>query len=107
MSGKEAARRSSEPGYSCVVRYSQSGSVGGRQARLDLRTPRAVGNRLGLTPLELHLISDLLAGFDDAEIAQRASLNQGKLDACLAAVFERLGVRDRLELALLLVHNGL
>ena len=107
MSGKEAARNLLSPVTAVWSDTPQSGSVGVRQARLDLRTPRALGNRLGLTPLELHLISDLLAGFDDAEIAQRASLNQGKLDACLAAVFERLGVRDRLELALLLVHNGL
>jgi DNA-binding CsgD family transcriptional regulator len=48
----------------------------------------------------------VLAGHDDAEIAKRASISRGKLDACFAQVFERLGVRNRLELALLLVQSG-
>jgi DNA-binding NarL/FixJ family response regulator len=65
------------------------------------------GDRLGLTGFELHLVSELLAGYEDAEIARRASLSRPQLSSCVAALFEKLGVRDRLELALLLVQNGL
>ncbi len=108
MSGKDAARNLLTPVAAVRSDTARLGSVRVRQPRpLDLRAPRDDRNQLELTRFELLLVSDLLAGYEDAEIARRASVSQGKLDACLTAMFEKLGVRDSLELALLLVHNGL
>ena len=106
MGSKDAARNLLTSGAAGWSDTPKSGPVGAREpCLLDLRTPRD-SNRLGLTGLERHLVLDLLAGYKHAEIARRASLDQVTLDARLAALFERLGVRDRLELALLLVHHG-
>ena len=107
MGSKDAARSLLTAGAAGWSDTPKSGSVGVRQPHLlDLRTPRGDSNRLALTGLERQLVLDLLAGYKRAEIARRVSLDQGTLDARLAALFERLGVRDRLELALLLVHHG-
>ena len=58
-----------------------------------------------LTPLERQIILDVLAGYEDREIARRASLNEEALDRHLAEVCEKLGVHSRLELALVLIDR--
>jgi DNA-binding NarL/FixJ family response regulator len=66
----------------------------------------AAGLALGLTRFELQLVSDLLSGLEDGEIAGRASANETALARHVTRVFEKLGVHDHLELALLLIHRG-
>jgi DNA-binding NarL/FixJ family response regulator len=72
----------------------------------SLREIRSAGLALGLTRFELQLVSDLLSGLEGGEIASRASVNETALARHVTRVFEKLGVHDHLELALLLIHRG-
>ena len=48
----------------------------------------------------------VLSGLEYGEIASRASVNEAALARHLTRVYEKLGVHDHLELALLLIHRG-
>lgn len=57
----------------------------------------------GLTPRELEIIRAILAGYTDKEIAQEFSLTTETVKDDIHNIFHKLGVFDRLELALFAV----
>jgi two-component system nitrate/nitrite response regulator NarL len=56
-----------------------------------------------LTPRERHLVRALLAGSTNREIAARLGLREQTVKNQLTVIYGKLGVRNRLELA---VHAG-
>jgi DNA-binding NarL/FixJ family response regulator len=61
----------------------------------------------GLTRRELQVIGAVLAGYGDKEIAQRLSISRETARHHLSNVFDKLGVSNRLELALFAIHHRL
>lgn len=56
--------------------------------------------RAGLTPRELEIAEMAAKGASNQEIADRCSISERTVKAHLSAIFEKLGVVDRLQLAL-------
>ena len=53
----------------------------------------------GLTPRELQVISTIVAGYSNKEIAQKFSISEDTVKHHLTNIFDKLGVSSRLELA--------
>jgi DNA-binding NarL/FixJ family response regulator len=68
----------------------------------DLRRPT-----FGLTPRELEIVSAVVAGYINSEIAQKFSISVKTVKHHLTNIFDKLGVVNRLELALFAVHHRL
>jgi two-component system, NarL family, nitrate/nitrite response regulator NarL len=60
-----------------------------------------------LTPRERRLIHALLAGSTNREIARRLGLQEQTVKNQLSVIYNKLGVRNRLELAVLANRDGL
>ena len=63
--------------------------------------------RYGLTPRELEIISAVVAGFANKEIAQYFKISEDTVKHHLSNIFDKLGVSTRLELALFAVNQSL
>lgn len=63
--------------------------------------------KYGLTPRELEVISAVVAGFANKEIAQYFKISEDTVKHHLSNIFDKLGVSTRLELALFAVNQGL
>ena len=63
--------------------------------------------KYGLTPRELEVISAVVAGFANKEIAQHFKISEDTVKHHLSNIFDKLGVSTRLELALFAVNQGL
>jgi DNA-binding NarL/FixJ family response regulator len=61
----------------------------------------------GLTPRELEIISLVVAGYSNPEIAQRCTISEQTVKHHMSNVFDKLGVSNRLELALFAVNHQL
>lgn len=61
----------------------------------------------GLTPRELEIISLVVAGYSNPEIGQRCSISEQTVKHHMSNVFDKLGVSNRLELALFAVNHQL
>ena len=61
----------------------------------------------GLTPRELEVIAAIVAGYTNRDMAQRFSLSEDTVKHHLTNIFDKLGVSNRLELALFAVHHQL
>ena len=57
--------------------------------------------RFGLTPKELEIVSAVVAGYTNKEIAERFKLSLNTVKFHLVRILEKLGVSTRLQLALL------
>ena len=68
----------------------------------DLRRPT-----FGLTPRELEVVSTVVEGYPNGDIAQRFSISVKTVKHHLTNIFDKLGVSNRLELALFAVHHRL
>jgi DNA-binding NarL/FixJ family response regulator len=68
----------------------------------DLRHPT-----FGLTPRELEIVSTVVGGYVNGEIAQKFSISVKTVKHHLTNIFDKLGVANRLELALFAVHHRL
>jgi two-component system nitrate/nitrite response regulator NarL len=55
--------------------------------------------RFGLTPREYQVITTIMAGFSNKEIAERFSISEDTVKHHLTNIFDKLGVSTRLELA--------
>lgn len=73
----------------------------GRSAHLNL----SLGNNFRLTPREIQIISGILLGESNKEIAGKFGLSENTVKHHLTHIFEKLGVGNRLELALLAVDR--
>jgi two-component system nitrate/nitrite response regulator NarL len=63
--------------------------------------------KFGLTHRELEVISKVVAGYANKEIAQEFSITEKTVKHHLTNIFDKLGVSSRLELALFGIHHGL
>jgi two-component system nitrate/nitrite response regulator NarL len=68
-------------------------------------TPRQ--RRFGLTPREMETITLVVAGYSNPEIAQRFSISEQTVKHHMSNIFDKLGVSNRLELALFTVNHRL
>lgn len=65
------------------------------------------GPNFGLTPRELELVSAVVAGCSNGEIAQQLAISAKTVKHHLTNIFDKLGLSNRLELALFAVHHRL
>src|SRR5258708_14096 len=63
--------------------------------------------KFGLTPPELELVSAVVAGYANREIAEYFKISEDTVKHHLSNIFDKLGVSTRLELALFAVNQGL
>jgi len=61
----------------------------------------------GLTPRELEIVTMVVAGYSNPEIATRCSISEQTVKHHLTNIFNKLGVSNRLELALFAVNHHL
>lgn len=61
--------------------------------------------RFGLTPRELQIVSAIVAGYSNRDIAQRYAVSQDTVKHHLTNIFDKCGVSNRLELALFAVNH--
>jgi DNA-binding NarL/FixJ family response regulator len=88
----------------------------GRQSVADLvdvlrqftaAQPRHTPRKFGLTDRELEIIGKVVAGYANKEIGEEFSITDKTVKHHLTNIFDKLGVSNRLELALFAVHHGL
>lgn len=63
--------------------------------------------RFGLTPRELEVISAVVAGYANKEIAEHFKISEDTVKHHLSNIFDKIGVSTRLELALFAVNQSL
>ena len=60
-----------------------------------------------LTPRELQVISTVVAGYPNKEIARRFSISEDTVKHHLSSIFDKCGVSNRLELAIFAINHHL
>jgi two-component system, NarL family, nitrate/nitrite response regulator NarL len=65
------------------------------------------GDQLGLTTRELDVLRALLTGMSNKEIAQVLAISSQAVRHHLCSIFNKVGVSNRLELALFAIHHSL
>jgi DNA-binding NarL/FixJ family response regulator len=77
--------------------------------RARASTPGPVPRRptFGLTARELQVVSTVVAGYPNSDIAAKFSISVKTVKHHLTNIFDKLGVSNRLELALFAVHHRL
>ena len=63
--------------------------------------------RFGLTPRELEIVTLVVAGYSNPDIAQRFAISGQTVKHHISNIFDKLGVSNRLELALFAVNHQL
>lgn len=63
--------------------------------------------KFGLTPRELEVVSAVVAGYTNKDIAAHYKISEDTVKHHLSNIFDKLGVSTRLELALFAVHQDL
>jgi DNA-binding NarL/FixJ family response regulator len=76
-----------------------------RQAPGPRATPAKKTFRL--TPRELQVISTVVAGYPNKEIARRFSISEDTVKHHLSSIFDKCGVSNRLELAIFAINHHL
>jgi two-component system, NarL family, nitrate/nitrite response regulator NarL len=77
---------------------------------LKAQAPQAqkkAANRFGLTGREREILATIVDGCTNKEIAQRFSLSEDTVKHHLTNIFDKVGVANRLELALFAINNRL
>jgi len=69
--------------------------------------PHAHRNKYRLTPRELEIVSAVVAGYANKEIAQHFKISEDTVKHHLSNIFDKVGVSTRLELALFAVNQSL
>ena len=72
---------------------------------LSAPTPEPERNLFGLTPRELEVVGEILSGASNSDIAVKLSISHKTVKHHLTNIFEKLGVCNRLELALFAMHH--
>jgi two-component system nitrate/nitrite response regulator NarL len=70
-------------------------------------TPGSRAKDFGLTPRELEIVTLVVAGYSNPDIAQRCSISEQTVKHHITNIFNKLGVSNRLELALFAVNHRL
>jgi DNA-binding NarL/FixJ family response regulator len=63
--------------------------------------------KFGLTPRELEIVSAVVAGYTNKDVAAHYKISEDTVKHHLSNIFDKLGVSTRLELALFAVHQDL
>jgi two-component system, NarL family, nitrate/nitrite response regulator NarL len=74
---------------------------------LSADRPRIGRRQFGLTPRELEIIGVILGGYSNNDIAVSFSISEKTVKHHLTNIFDKLGVSNRLELALFALHHNL
>jgi DNA-binding NarL/FixJ family response regulator len=74
---------------------------------LSASHPEPNRKQFGLTPRELEMIGAILAGYSNGHIAKKFSISEKTVKHHLTNIFDKLGVSNRLELALFALHHNL
>jgi DNA-binding NarL/FixJ family response regulator len=82
-------------------------SVGSLVDTVRARSIAPLDRRFGLTPRELEIVMTVATGLTNKEIAQRFSLSEETVKHHLTKIFTKLGVANRLELALFAISEHL
>lgn len=84
------------------------GRAGGMRAKFRRsRQEIQPAPRETLTPRELEMLACIVDGLGNRKIAQRLSIREQTVKNYLIKIFDKLGVSDRLELALYVIHHRL
>jgi DNA-binding NarL/FixJ family response regulator len=62
--------------------------------------------KFGLTPREMEIVSEVVAGYSNKDMAKHFHIAEDTVKHHLSNVFDKLGVSTRLELALFAVNQG-
>ena len=65
------------------------------------------GSMFSLTPRQLEVVSSVVAGLTNKEIAARLAVSEQTVKHHLTQIFDKVGVSSRLELAVFATHHGL
>jgi two-component system, NarL family, nitrate/nitrite response regulator NarL len=90
-----------------VGRESVSNLVQYLRNLMQSTTEEAKQKKFGLTPRELEIVSAVVAGYANREIAEYFKISEDTVKHHLSNIFDKLGVSTRLELALFAVNQGL
>jgi len=63
--------------------------------------------RFGLTKREMQIITTVVAGYTNKEISQKFGISEDTVKHHLSNIYDKVGVYNRLELALFAVHHAL
>jgi DNA-binding NarL/FixJ family response regulator len=74
---------------------------------LEVATPAERSPLEVLTPRERDVLRLIVGGLGNKQIAGRLSLSAGTVKGYVSEIFEKLGVSDRTQAALLAVRHGL
>jgi two-component system nitrate/nitrite response regulator NarL len=80
------------------------------KALRSVSSPAEGGSRprdFGLTPRELEIVTLVVAGYSNPDIGQRCSISEQTVKHHITNIFNKLGVSNRLELALFAVNHRL
>jgi len=75
--------------------------------RASSPAPEPVRPTFGLTPREMEIVSTVVSGYANGEIAQKYAISVKTVKHHLTNIFDKLGVANRLELALFAVQHRL
>jgi two-component system, NarL family, nitrate/nitrite response regulator NarL len=70
-------------------------------------TPQSKAQQFGLTGREIEVVGAIVSGFTNREIAEKFSISEQTVKHHLRNIFDKLGVSNRLELALFAINHGL
>jgi two-component system, NarL family, nitrate/nitrite response regulator NarL len=90
-----------------VGRESVSNLVQYLRALVGSSSNTARQRRYGLTPRELEIVSAVVAGYANKEIAEHFKISEDTVKHHLSNIFDKVGVSTRLELALFAVNQAL
>src|SRR5215469_1516353 len=90
-----------------VGREAVSNLVGYLQTKMQSTGEEDKRKKFGLTPREIEIVSAVVAGFANKEIAEYFKISEDTVKHHLSNIFDKLGVSTRLELALFAVNQAL
>jgi two-component system, NarL family, nitrate/nitrite response regulator NarL len=90
-----------------VGRESVSNLVQYLRTLMQSSNDEARQKKFGLTPRELEIVSAVVAGYSNKEIAEYFKISEDTVKHHLSNIFDKLGVSTRLELALFAVNQAL
>jgi len=90
-----------------VGRESVSNLVQYLRTLMQSSSDEARQKKFGLTPRELEIVSAVVAGYANKEIAEYFKISEDTVKHHLSNIFDKLGVSTRLELALFAVNQAL
>jgi len=72
---------------------------------LSAPVPEPNRNVFGLTPRELEVVNEIVSGYSNSDIAVKLEISHKTVKHHLTNIFEKVGVCNRLELALFAMHH--